>query len=98
MAEEAVRVFISYSHKDEGLRDSLATHLSNLQWQGIISSWYDRQITAGTEWDGKIKAELESADIILLLISPDFIASKYCRDVEIPVALPKILAECPRYN
>ncbi|MEH1894805.1 MULTISPECIES: SUMF1/EgtB/PvdO family nonheme iron enzyme [unclassified Nostoc] len=87
MAEDAVRVFISYSHRDELLRDSLATHLSNLQWQGIISSWYDRQLTAGTEWDDKIKTELESADIILLLISPDFIASKYCRDIEIPMAL-----------
>jgi TIR domain len=64
MAEDAVRVFISYSHRDELLRDSLATHLSNLQWQGIISSWYDRQLTAGTEWDDKIKTELESADII----------------------------------
>ncbi|MBD2564444.1 MULTISPECIES: GUN4 domain-containing protein [Nostoc] len=87
MAENTVRVFISYSHKDEALRDSLATHLSNLQWQGIISSWYDRQLTAGTEWNDKIKNELESADIILLLISPDFIASKYCRDIEIPMAL-----------
>ncbi|MEA5626554.1 SUMF1/EgtB/PvdO family nonheme iron enzyme [Nostoc sp. UHCC 0251] len=89
MAEDAVRVFISYSHKDEHLRDSLATHLSNLQWQGIIFSWHDRQLTAGTEWDDKIKTELESADIILLLISPDFIASKYCRDVEIPMALQR---------
>ncbi|MEH2249996.1 SUMF1/EgtB/PvdO family nonheme iron enzyme [Nostoc sp.] len=89
MAEDAVRVFISYSHKDEPLRDSLATHLSNLQWQGIISSWYDRQLTAGTEWNDKIKTELESADIILLLISPDFIASKYCRDIEIPMALQR---------
>jgi tetratricopeptide (TPR) repeat protein len=89
MPENAVKVFISYSHKDEALRDSLATHLSNLQWQGIISSWYDRQLGAGMEWDEKIKTELESADIILLLISPDFIASKYCRDVEIPMALQR---------
>jgi tetratricopeptide (TPR) repeat protein len=89
MPENAAKVFISYSHKDEALRDSLATHLSNLQWQGIISSWYDRQLVAGMEWDDKIKTELESADIILLLISPDFIASKYCRDVEIPIALQR---------
>ncbi|NJN59739.1 MAG: SUMF1/EgtB/PvdO family nonheme iron enzyme, partial [Leptolyngbyaceae cyanobacterium SL_5_9] len=85
----AVKVFISYSHKDEPLRDSLAAHLSGLEWEGIISSWYDRQLTAGTEWDDKIKAELESADIILLLISPDFIASKYCREEEIPRALKR---------
>lgn len=89
MPENAVKVFISYSHKDEALRDSLATHLSNLQWQGIISSWYDRQLVAGMEWDDKIKTELDSADIILLLISPDFIASRYCRDVEIPMALQR---------
>jgi TIR domain len=89
MAMDAVRVFISYSHKDEALRDSLATHLSNLQAQGIISSWYDRQLTAGTQWDDKIKAEMEAADIILLLISPDFMASKYCREVEIPFSLQR---------
>jgi len=89
MAENALRAFISYSHKDEELRDKLDTHLSNLRWDGVISSWYDRQLTAGMEWDDKIKTELESADIILLLISPDFIASKYCRDTEIPIALKR---------
>ena len=89
MPESTVKVFISYSHKDEALRDSLATHLSNLQWQGIISSWYDRQLVAGMEWDDKITTELESTDIILLLISPDFTASKYCREVEIPIALQR---------
>lgn len=89
MTENAVKVFISYSHKDEDLRDRLDTHLSNLRWDGVISSWYDRQLTAGTEWDEKIKTELEAADIILLLISPDFIASKYCRDVEIPLSLQR---------
>lgn len=89
MTEVTARVFISYSHKDESWRDNLAAHLSSLQWQGIISSWYARQISAGTKWDDKIKEELESADIILLLISPEFIASKYCREVEIPIALKR---------
>lgn len=89
MTEKAVRVFISYSHKDEELRDKLDAHLSNLHWDGVISSWYDRQLTAGMEWNDTIKTELESADIILLLISPDFIASRYCREVEIPMALQR---------
>lgn len=89
MVEKAVRVFISYSHKDEELRDKLDAHLSNLHWDGVISSWYDRQLTAGVEWNDTIKTELESADIILLLISPDFIASRYCREVEIPMALQR---------
>jgi hypothetical protein len=47
MADDAVRVFISYSHKDEQLRDQLDAHLSNLRWDKVISSWYDRQIIAG---------------------------------------------------
>jgi TIR domain len=89
MTEKAVRVFISYSHKDEELRDKLDAHLSNLHWDGVISSWYDRQLIAGMEWNDTIKTELESADIILLLISPDFIASRYCREVEIPMALQR---------
>jgi TIR domain len=87
MAEDAVRVFISYSHKDEDLRDKLNAHLSILCWEEVISSWYDRQVSAGMEWDHKIKAELEASDIILLLVSPDFMASKYCREIEIPIAL-----------
>ena len=87
MADGGVRLFFSYSHKDEALRDKLATHLSNLEWQGVISSWHDRKLVAGTEWDGEIKSQLDSAGIILLLISPDFIASQYCRDVEIPQAI-----------
>jgi len=75
MTDSGVRVFFSYSHKDEELRDKLATHLSNLEWQNVISSWHDRKLVAGMEWDDEIKSQLDSADIILLLISPDFIAS-----------------------
>jgi hypothetical protein len=86
---ESVELFFSYSHKDEALRDALATHLSNLEWQGIVSSWHDRKIVAGTEWDDEIKSRLDAADIILLLISPDFIASQYCRQVEIPQAMAR---------
>jgi hypothetical protein len=89
MTSNAVKLFFSYSHKDESLRDTLATHLSNLEWQGVISSWHDRKIVAGTEWNNEIKTSLDAADIILLLISPDFIASKYCRDIEIPQALQR---------
>jgi formylglycine-generating enzyme required for sulfatase activity len=89
MTDGGVRLFFSYSHKDEELRDKLATHLSNLEWQGVISSWHDRKLVAGMEWDGEIKSQLDSAGIILLLISPDFIASKYCRDVEIPQAIQR---------
>ncbi|MBD2462589.1 TIR domain-containing protein [Oscillatoria sp. FACHB-1407] len=86
---ESVKVFFSYSHKDEALRDALAAHLSSLEWQKVISSWHDRKIMAGTEWDADIKFQMDAADIILLLISPDFIASKYCREIEIPYAMQR---------
>ncbi|MBV8887539.1 MAG: TIR domain-containing protein [Chroococcidiopsidaceae cyanobacterium CP_BM_RX_35] len=87
MADESVKLFFSYSHKDEALRDALANHLANLEWQKVISSWHDRKIVAGTEWDDEIKSCLDTADIILLLVSPDFIASKYCREIEILQAM-----------
>ncbi|MDX2213840.1 MAG: toll/interleukin-1 receptor domain-containing protein [Oculatellaceae cyanobacterium bins.114] len=82
-------VFFSYSHKDEGLRDELATHLSILRRQGVISAWYDRQITPGTEWAGEINTHLNSSEIILLLISPDFLASDYCFDIELRRAMER---------
>jgi internalin A len=86
---EPLRVFISYSHKDETLRADLETHLKLLQRQGLISVWTDRKIGAGEEWKGKIDDNLESARIILLLVSADFIASDYCYDVEMKRALAR---------
>lgn len=71
-------VFFSYSHKDEALRDQLEAHLSLLRNQGLIDVWYDRRIIAGDALDNTIFRELETADIILLLISSDFLNSTYC--------------------
>jgi hypothetical protein len=84
-----LELFFSYSHKDEALRDELATHLKLLQRQGIITAWHDRQITAGSEWAGAIDDHLNSARIILLLISADFIASDYCYDIELKRAMER---------
>jgi len=78
----AARVFMSYSHKDEKLRDELEVHLSMLKRQGVIDVWHDRRMMPGDHIDEAIKAELEKADIILLLISPDFLASDYCYEIE----------------
>lgn len=89
MSGDAVEVFFSYSHKDEALRDQLATHLKLLERQGIIAAWHDRKIVPGSEWAGDIHNYLEQADIILLLISADFLASDYCWDVEIQKALER---------
>jgi hypothetical protein len=87
--KKAFELFFSYAHKDEGLRDELATHLKMLQRQGVITTWHDRQITAGSEWAGAIDTHLNSAGIILLLISPDFIASDYCYDIELTRAMER---------
>lgn len=82
-------VFFSYSHKDEDLRDRLETHLAMLKRQGLIEAWHDRRIVVGNELDNSIRSELEKADIILLLISPDFLASDYCYDVEVKRAMER---------
>lgn len=74
---EGIKVFLSYSRKDEILRDELAAHLTALKLRGVIQNWNDAQVEAGTEWDKAIASYLDSADIILLLLSPDFLASEY---------------------
>ncbi len=85
----ALAVFFSYSHEDEALRDELETHLAALKRQGRVRTWHDRKISAGREWAGQIDDNLHSADIILLLVSPPFIASHYCWDVEMIDALKR---------
>ncbi|WP_242043618.1 tetratricopeptide repeat protein [Leptolyngbya sp. FACHB-671] len=84
-----LQVFISYSHKDEELREELDIHLANLKRQGKIGVWHDRAIEAGAEWDAEIKHQLETADIILLLITPRFVASNYCYDLEMQRAVQR---------
>lgn len=82
-------VFFSYSHADEQLRDQLEKQLAILKRQGVIETWHDRRIGAGEEIDHAISKNLISADIILLLISPDFIASDYCYDREMTAAMER---------
>ncbi|GJE81019.1 toll/interleukin-1 receptor domain-containing protein [Methylorubrum thiocyanatum] len=82
-------VFFSYSHKDEELRDRLEVALTTMKRQGLIEAWHDRRLRAGDDFDKGFKAELERADVILLLVSPDFIASDYCHDVEMARAMER---------
>ncbi|HEY9648376.1 MAG TPA: toll/interleukin-1 receptor domain-containing protein, partial [Chroococcidiopsis sp.] len=82
-------VFISYSHRDEDFKDDLVIHLANLKRQGKIRAWQDRDIEAGAEWDAEIQQQLESAEIILLLITPRFLASDYCFDLEMQRAVQR---------
>lgn len=82
-----LKVFVSYAHEDDAHRDTLARHLSALVKEGLIEIWHDRKITGGREWAGDIDAALGSADIVLLLISADFLDSDYCNDVELEEAM-----------
>lgn len=86
---EPIRLFYSYSHKDEDLRDELEKHLSLLRRQGVIQPWHDRKISPGRKWKRDIDKNLEAADIILLLISADFLNSDYCYGVEMARALER---------
>lgn len=79
----------SYAHADEALRNELEKHLSPLKRIGRISTWHDRRIVAGEEFEGQIDHYFSTADIILLLISSDFIASDYCYQIEMANALQR---------
>lgn len=84
-----VNVFISYSHADDELRDELDKHLKALQRQGLVEFWHDRRIVAGEEWNQKIDSHLLNDEIVLLLISADFIASDFCYNIEMQTALQR---------
>ena len=82
-------VFISYSHKDEEFREEMVKHLVMLQRQGIVGVWHDRKIGAGKDIHREIDEHLEAADIILLLVSVDFLASYYCYEKEMARAMER---------
>ncbi len=87
--EEPISLFYSYSHRDEAFRDELETHLSFLRRSKLIAGWHDRMIGAGDEWKRQIDSQLAAADVILLLVSADFIASDYCWGEEMAKALAR---------
>lgn len=82
-------VFFSYSHADEALRDQLEKQLSMLKHQGVIETWHDRRIGAGENIDEAIDERINGDEIILLLVSPDFIASHYCYNIEMKRAMER---------
>src|SRR6266581_602724 len=84
-----IEVFISYSHKDQTFREELGIHMSNLKRQNIISSWYDGNIAPGSEWEPEIMHHLTTAQIILLLISADFVHSDFCYSIEMKQAIDR---------
>lgn len=102
-------LFFSYSHADEALRDQLEKQLAMLKRQGAIETWHDRRIGAGSDFGSEIDDHVNKDDIILLLVSSDFLASDYCYDREMlramerhkageAVVIPVILRACDWHN
>ena len=83
----SIKVCCCYAHKDQEMLEHLKTHLAPLQRQGRIILWSDTDLDPGDEWEKALHQHLESADIILLLISPDFIQSDYCYNTEMNRAI-----------
>jgi hypothetical protein len=83
----AKKLFISYSHADEAHRQALEKHLALLRRQGVVELWHDRKLLAGAALSPEIDAQLRGADVALLLVSADFLASDYCYDKEMALAL-----------
>lgn len=86
---DPVDLFYSYAHEDEKLRDELDGHLALLRRKGVIRPWHDRGIVPGQKWDEAIDAQLSSADLILLLVSMDFLNSDYIWGKELATALAR---------
>ena len=87
--KDTKRVFISYSHQDEHWKEKLHTHLKVLVQQNRLSVWEDQQIAAGEDWYPAIEKALNSAQVAILLISKDFLTSKFIQGEEVPVLLKR---------
>lgn len=83
------RVFVSYSHRDEMHRTRLATFLASLRREGLLVDWCDRRIVPGERWETAIDEHVDTADVILLLVSANFIASDYCYGREMSRAIER---------
>ena len=83
------QVFISYSHKDEGIKEYLEEHLSVLSKQEKLCFWSDKQIELGDEWSHEITKELDEASVAILLLSRHFLSSNFIMDNEVPLFLEK---------
>lgn len=85
----SVEVFCSYSHRDEALREQFEAHVALMQRKNLIRVWHDRQILAGHDWGGDIDSHLNSADLITLFVSADFLNSNYCYEKEVVRAMER---------
>jgi TIR domain len=83
-------VFYSYAHDDEVYRERLVTALAPLRQAKFIAEWHDRKIEPGADWNAEIASQADSADLFLVLLSPEFLASDYCQGVEMERAFARV--------
>jgi WD40 repeat protein/Flp pilus assembly protein TadD len=84
-----LQILCCYAREDQQMLEHLKKHLMPLQRLGMIQIWSDTNLNAGQEWEKELHQHLDSADIILLLISPDFISSEYCYSTEMVRAIER---------
>jgi small GTP-binding protein len=84
-----LKIFVSYSHKDEKLKDELMTMLAGMQRRGIVDTWQDRRIEPGDEWNKVIQDKMDECDLALLLVSADYLASPFIQEAEQPKLLER---------
>jgi tetratricopeptide (TPR) repeat protein len=87
--KKEIKLFYCYAREDKLLRDELEKHLSWLKRRYQLTNWHDREILPGEEWEQAIDTHLNTAHLIFLLISPDFMASDYCYGKEMRRALAR---------
>ena len=85
----ALEVFISYAQQDKPLREELEKHLAILRRRQVITHWHEGEISPGTDTQEQIMEHLHTAQLILLLVSPDFIASDLCYSMQMQHAVSK---------
>jgi len=88
-SKQEIKLFYCYAREDKPLRDELEKHLAWLKRRYQLTNWHDREILPGEEWEQAIDTHLNTAHLILLLISPDFMASEYCYGKEMQRALER---------
>jgi len=86
---KGIKIFYCYASEDKALRDDLEMHLSSLKYQKQITHWYDGEIRPGTERQPEIDIHLNTAHIILLLVSPHFMASEHHYNIEMEQAIKR---------
>jgi hypothetical protein len=89
MPTRPVTIFYSYSHKDEKHRDALSSSLALLKREGLIKEWHDGDILPGQKWEDTIYQQLDSADVVLMLVSRDFINSDFIWGNELQRAIER---------